>query len=72
MPTAENLFPKQDENDDILTDVVIRPTHGDWQSAISELSLEAAAGPDGFPAILLKKVCGRTYPSLGHYLSKVA
>jgi len=50
---APNLFQNLDENKPQLTDFTF--SHVDMGKGIDKLSSNSAGGPDGFPAILLKK-----------------
>ena len=57
------LFPKEDTTGPSLTDILF--TDEELREAMKELSDNAAAGPDGFPAILLKRCCFNLCAPLG-------
>ena len=53
----ETLFPGDDSNHQTIQDIQF--TQDELESAMKDVALNSAAGPDGFPALLLKK-CSHT------------
>ena len=61
-PSPWLLFPDEENTQSDISDIEF--TDYEMAEAMDEISINAAPGPDGFPAILLKKCCNALAPPL--------